>query len=298
MILLESGNRIIQEALEKRIKGDTREACDITLADFDGVQFHVVSTAEDKDRVTISLQFKHFEQLKKSGAEDVINNKYKSYVVADEPGYHLTLAIDLKNLPADKDGLLNDLVNLKRNIMGGPLARILDKVATGKSSATDELVELHYRPDESVYIQPGKDQVTLVFCIRFKDPDDIIIAKVFLQEFAEARRQVQNAPSVQYLKDPPGELKNVSNVPVGDDIGYVTFVLFKRQCEASQHVNTITNILTFRDYLHYHIKCSKAYMHSRMRARVDALLKVLNRAKQDTESKAKRTMDGRVFVRK
>jgi len=39
-------------------------------------------------------------------------------------------------------------------------------------------------------------------------------------------------------------------------------------------------------------------MHSRMRARVDGLLKVLNRAKQDTESKAKRTIDGRVFVRK
>lgn len=37
----------------------------------------------------------------------------------------------------------------------------------------------------------------------------------------------------------------------------------------------------FRDYLHYHIKCSKAYMHSRMRTRVAEFLKVLNRAKPD-----------------
>ncbi|POG62327.1 hypothetical protein GLOIN_2v634640 [Rhizophagus irregularis DAOM 181602=DAOM 197198] len=33
---------------------------------------------------------------------------------------------------------------------------------------------------------------------------------------------------------------------------------------------TISQIQLFRDYLHYHIKCSKAYMHSRMRARVQA----------------------------
>jgi len=297
MILLETGNRIIEDALTKRLKDGVRESCDITLADFDGIQFHIVSLAEDKNKVTLSMSVKHFDEVKKNGADDVIKAKFGDLVAPPEPGYNLTLAINLEKLPADPSALLNDLINIKRSVMGAPLAKVLESVASGKAAPSDPLIELHYRPDESLFIQPAKDQITLVFVIKFRDPDDIIIAKVFLQEFAEARRQVTNAPSVNYHKDPPGELKGVK-VAEGDDIGYVSFVLFKRQCETAQHLNTISNILNFRDYLHYHIKCSNAYMHSRMRARVDALLKVLNRAKQDTESKAKKTIDGRTFVRK
>ena len=53
---------------------------------------------------------------------------------------------------------------------------------------------------------------------------------------------------------------------------------------------TISQIQLFRDYLHYHIKCSKAYMHSRMRARVQAFLKVLNRAKPEPVVTEKKTI--------
>ena len=46
----------------------------------------------------------------------------------------------------------------------------------------------------------------------------------------------------------------------------------------------------------YHIKCSKAYMHDRMRKRVDSLLQVLNRAKAEPlEPKEKRTITGKTF---
>ena len=46
-------------------------------------------------------------------------------------------------------------------------------------------------------------------------------------------------------------------------------------------------LFSFRSYLHYHIKCCKGYMHTRMRFRVDELLKVLNRADPTkTEKKA------------
>lgn len=53
---------------------------------------------------------------------------------------------------------------------------------------------------------------------------------------------------------------------------------------------TISNIQLFRDYLHYHIKCSKAYLHSRMRARVAAFLRVLNRAKQEKPETERKTI--------
>ncbi len=61
----------------------------------------------------------------------------------------------------------------------------------------------------------------------------------------------------------------------------------------------ISKIQLFRDYFHYHIKCSKAYMHSRMRTRVDSFLKVLNRAKPEKpdDQREKKTAKGRTFKR-
>lgn len=74
-------------------------------------------------------------------------------------------------------------------------------------------------------------------------------------------------------------------------------VLFPRHfTNPETQARTITQIQLFRDYLHYHIKCSKAYMHSRMRARVAEFLKVLNRAKPE-EEKERKTASGRTFTR-
>jgi len=137
--------------------------------------------------------------------------------------------------------------------------------------------------------------VTVIFSTVFKDSDDIIIGKVFMQEFKEGRRQFQQAPQVLFShKEPPMELQN-TDAKVGDNIGYITFVLFPRHTSAAARDNTIDLIHTLRDYLHYHIKCSKAYIHSRMRAKTSELLKVLNRAKPEPKNVEKKTMKGTAF---
>jgi actin related protein 2/3 complex subunit 2 len=106
----------------------------------------------------------------------------------------------------------------------------------------------------------------------------------------------------------------------------VCAVLFPRHFEGAKRDSTIDLIHTFRDYLHYHIKCSKAYLHQRMRARTSALLKVraaasaaslcrilrrmanvwgcliriqvLNRARPEAEKKERKTVSGKTFVKK
>ena len=81
---------------------------------------------------------------------------------------------------------------------------------------------------------------------------------------------------------PPLEIRHLPGLQDSEDVGYVTFVLFPRHfANALVAAATITHIQLFRDYLHYHIKCSKAYMHSRMRHRVSEFQKVLNRAKTE-----------------
>jgi actin related protein 2/3 complex, subunit 2 len=115
-----------------------------------------------------------------------------------------------------------------------------------------------------------------------------------IQEFVDARRlpTIQSAPQVLYTTNtPPLELRNLPHLLQSEDVGYVTFILFPRHF-ANQAVadSTISLIQNFRDYLHYHIKCSKAYMHSRMRHRVSEFQKVLNRAKTEVATGERKTV--------
>lgn len=61
--------------------------------------------------------------------------------------------------------------------------------------------------------------------------------------------------------------------------------------------SSVQALCQFRNYLHYHIKASKTYMHMRMRKRVEDLLHVLNRAKPAQEGAVeKKTWSGKSVV--
>lgn len=142
----------------------------------------------------------------------------------------------------------------------------------------------------SRYVEAKADRVTVVFSTRFRDEDDVIIGKVFMQELKEGLRASHTAPPVLFShREPPLELQN-TDARVDNNVGYVTFVLFPRHTARSARDNTINLIHMFRHYLHYHIKCSKAYIHSRMRAKTSDFLKVLNRARPETKSTDKKTI--------
>ncbi|KAJ1848161.1 Arp complex subunit, partial [Coemansia sp. RSA 486] len=152
-----------------------------------------------------------------------------------------------------------------------------------------------------IYVQAQQDRVTVIFSTLFKEEVDRVLGKVFLQEFVDARRQasIQNAPQVFYSsREPPLEIRHLSGLKQDESVGYVSFVLFPRHfADAEVREKTISQIQLFRDYLHYHIKCAKAYMHSRMRTRVQDFLKVINRAKPDRSVAVadKKTATGRYF---
>jgi hypothetical protein len=53
-------------------------------------------------------------------------------------------------------------------------------------------------------------------------------------------------------------------------------VLFPRHLTPQRMTEVISHIQTFRDYFQYHIKASKAYIHSRMRKRTADFLQGMN----------------------
>jgi len=298
MILLEYHNKIIEDTLLEKfnITDGKYDSVEAIIADFDAVTFHLFSDANQKNLLSISVSVKCFSELRKYGVDDIIKKQYGDIVVAPEQGYDVTLQVDCANPPGDKVAFARNVALLKRHVLSAPFNKVFSDIEAKKPGS---LVEIPYRDDEAFYLKPETDRCIVIFAIGFKDPDDIVLAKVFLQEYADARRTMSNAPSVSYSqKEPPLELKGVRNLRVGESQGFVSFVLFQPHIAAAKREKTIDNIMTFRNYLHYHLKCSKAFLHTRMRNRVRTFLQVLNRAKTEpTESKEKKTITGRTFKR-
>ncbi|KAM9287451.1 actin-related protein 2/3 complex subunit 2 [Colius striatus] len=298
MILLEVNNRIIEETLTLKFEGaaagNKPEAVEVTFADFDGVLYHISNPNGDKTKVMVSISLKFYKELQEHGADEVLKKVYGNYLVNPESGYNVSLLYDLENLPADKDSIVHQAGMLKRNCFASVFEKYFKFQEEGKEG--EKRAVIHYRDDETMYVEAKKDRVTVVFSTVFKDDDDVVIGKVFMQEFKEGRRASHTAPQVLFShREPPLELKD-TDAAVGDNIGYITFVLFPRHTNAAARDNTINLIHTFRDYLHYHIKCSKAYIHTRMRAKTSDFLKVLNRARPDAEKKEMKTITGKTFT--
>ncbi|XP_052807793.1 actin-related protein 2/3 complex subunit 2-B-like [Mya arenaria] len=305
MILLEIHNRIVEETLTNKIKsiqdGNKPDTIDITIADFDGVLFHLTNPNGDKSKITVSISLHFYKDLEGHGAEELIKREYSDILIAPEDGYNVTVQFDLENIPPNWEELVKKTSLLKRNCFASVFEKyfkIQEDIQKAKKNNTPppaaERAVVQYRPDETMYVEAMGDRVTVIFSTIFKDDDDIIIGKVFMQEFKEGRRNNQQAPQVLFShKEPPMELKD-TDARTGENIGYITFVLYPRHTSPAARDNTINLIHTLRDYLHYHIKCSKAYIHTRMRAKTSDFLRVLNRARPEKE-KEKKTITGKTF---
>ncbi|KAI0967691.1 Arp2/3 complex [Xylaria arbuscula] len=314
MLLLDYQNVLIQSVLTERFSGAPPAHIDQTVSDFDGVTFHI-STPETKTQILVSLQIRCFKELVQYGAEEVLQREYGQYVVAPESGYDFSVLVDLDNLPAEreeKDELIRKISLLKRNAMAAPFEHAYTehyklKEAASKYTSEEapqgvreggEVMAIHYRDEEAIYVKASHDRVTVIFSTIFREETDRVFGKVFIQEFVDARRRaIQNAPQVLFRNDPPLELQGVPGVTAGSggEVGYVTFVLFPRHLTPQRMPDVISHIQTFRDYFHYHIKASKAYIHTRMRRRTADFLQVLRRARPENEEKERKTASGRTF---
>lgn len=238
---------------------------------------------------------KFYKDLQEHGADELLKREYGALLTTPEPGYNVSLLFDLEDIPDNADDIIRKASHLKRNCFASVFEKYFDFQERGEVG--DKRAVIHYRDDETMYVEAKPDRVTVVFSTIFKDEGDVVLGKVFMQEFKEGRKASHTSPQVLFShREPPKELEN-TDARVGNNIGYITFVLFPRHTNRQARDNTINLIHIFRDYLHYHIKCSKAYIHSRMRAKTSDFLKVLNRARPELKSVEKKTITGRTFTR-
>ncbi|EGW35291.1 ARP2/3 complex 34 kDa subunit [Spathaspora passalidarum NRRL Y-27907] len=329
MLHIEQNNLLLQNTLTERLYPSDPSAnpksLDRIVSDFDFTTFHV-STLSDRNLILISVYLRCWDDLVNYGVVNYLSNKYANFPSLTvltggeiEQGYNFSIVLDVKaaieESEESKQELIEQLSLLKRHSMAAPFEQAfarydeLSKQYANSNTYSEEVQQellnepilvIKYRGiDESIYLKPSFDRVTVIFSTVFQDETDKIFGKVFLQEFMDARkRAVQTAPQVIYTHgSPPLDIQQVVHGGDNDNKGYVTFVLFPRHLvKGDKRDNCISHIELFRSYFHYHIKCAKAYMHSRMRFRVKEFLKILNRAKPENVVE-KKTASGRRFDR-
>jgi actin related protein 2/3 complex subunit 2 len=300
MILLESGNRILGETVSAQLIRDSneekREAMDVRLCDFDDVMYRIVIEKDNRSQMRVSFSAPWWNQIKEHGGQDALDKHYKDLVTDPESGFDVTLLINLESPSSKPEELVQKLSNLKANLLGGLFDFYLSKVLQG---GKDKSYRFKLRSDTEIFFVPGNERVAIIFALDFKEKVDKAVAKVFLQEFVDAKRNLGAAPPVTWSSNPPMELKEFGiSEPVPGLLGFCTFPILKSHVDKDKKEKAIAVLQSFRTYLQYHIKCSKSYFHQRMRLRVKELLGVLNRAKQEPLQEAqKKTITGRTFTR-
>ena len=79
--------------------------------------------------------------------------------------------------------MIKNISLLKRNALAAPfeLAFETQKQLSVAGQGQGELLALHYRDEEAIYIQAAFDRVTVIFSTMFREETDRIFGKVFLQ---------------------------------------------------------------------------------------------------------------------
>ena len=284
MIVLENNNKIIEDTLRYHINRvlngrRPRPVC-LTLSDFDGAQCSISNPFDERTKLNVSIAIKFYQELMSHGALDILATRYEDKLLKEaEPGYDITIQVDLEksNIPDDwETSIVKEISSLKRNCFASIFEKYFDFQESGQDGIKSSVI--HYRDEETMYLEARNDRITVVFSTIFKHEDDIVLGKVFLRELQEGGRRAANSPQVIFTKDPPEGIEEKGAL-VGKDVRYITFVLFPRHTRKETRDKTIDLIHQFRTYLHYHIKCSKAFLHSRMRAKTNHFLNYLNEAK-------------------
>jgi len=288
MIILPAKNQILLDTVFQRLIAEKREGCDVTLYDFDNVSYKVLIAKDTSNIMNVKLTAPYWKEIKDKGAEDAAKEIFEGDLakVTDEGP---ELAVDLDKVKDAKE-MAEKIGRIRSLTVGGPWRKMCREIREGKPGKP---LKIRLRDDTKVFLVPKADRLVTVFALDFAVKSDRIISETVLTEFASIRKKdrspaVQSGPLIGWRKAPPDEIQGMDTSDCKGFLGYLTIVITKKHFDNDEKMqNSIDNVLGFRSFLLYHLKCAKAYFHSTMRARVKTLLKTLNRAKPNANAKAK-----------
>jgi len=310
--------------LLQQLKSGKASPVDLKCSDFDGVEYYLLNVGPDFSTFYLLMRAHATATLLKNGGQRVLTEVYGSQfsllspqtvqalfpdvfsrppsadrekIIGDLNSYQLLVTFSINGVgPQDFEKFADKYASVKNHFFAAPITERMQ--AATKGETLPGLIDIPLRShNERMFVQQdGVDRLTVIFSICFSDPDDVVMGRVFLNVFTQA---VAGAPTVSF--NPAGvplELKAAQNLPIASNaklpVSYVTLVVYARHWAGGKAQDAAFSLITFRNYLHYHIKCCKSYLHTRMRNKVSYLLQLLNRARQDAP-KEKKTATGKTF---
>lgn len=256
------------------------------IADFDSVEYQVDVDKTSTDRLKITLFMRGFAALSQAGADQAVKNLYGSYL--SKGSGDLSVEINAGSVAEGNiDGIAKLMGLLKRNVLAAPFKIAFEALISGNSGGVKPTV-IQIRQGEQMVISPQGDRVHVAIAFHMVERADTAFAEQILEKIAAASLS-SNGPNLKFTKEVPAEVARVpglSNAPVS--VGWLLYSINKGHVTGNNMDNVIDLILMARQYVHYHVKASKAHLHQRMRAKVEYFLQVLNRARPDQEKLKKK----------
>ena len=100
-------------------------------------------------------------------------------------GFNVTLSLDFNTQLPQGDSeawkpLVRKIAMLKRHCFAAVFERYFEYQAK-PDAASHKRAVIHYRDDETMYVDASSDRVVVIFSTVFKDPDDNVIGRVFME---------------------------------------------------------------------------------------------------------------------
>ena len=252
---------------------------EVKAFEYDGISFFFKTTEPKHRTCEVSMTGDVVSELVKYGGEATLEETYEKY----EPnvdGNTVTLKFDADNLPEDPEAVVEKIANLKRNLFGAPFESCF--YALKEDGVKLDPIAYEYRKDGLMFLVPSKDNVAVIFQMYFPDETDQELAKILLNEFTEVQRSVNSSPATMFFegKAPPAAKEVLSDIPNEKNSFFLQILVTKTHLKTEkQRKRVISLLINIRTYMLYHMKCTKAYVMSRMRTKYDDLRKSLNRCK-------------------
>jgi len=289
MIFIEDKSTSLEVAARKKIIEETQRlkddseatpiVMDVKAFGYDGV-FFTFKTSGDKHReCEVSMTADVVSELMKYGGEATMEDIYEKYKPTVD-GNTVTLKFDADDLPEDAEVVVDKIANLKRNLYGAPFDSCFH--ALKEDGVKLDPIAYEYRKDGLMFLVPSEDNVAIIFQMYYPDETDQELAKILLNEFTEVQRSVNSSPATMFFegKAPPAAKEVKSDIPNEKNSFFLQILVTKTHLKTEKQQKRVTSLLiNIRTYMLYHMKCTKAYVMSRMRTKYDNLIKSLNRCK-------------------
>ena len=97
MILLEPGNRILEECIGSQINAEagSNTPMDVRLCDFDDVSYRLQVEKENLDLMKVSMNLPSYMQTEEFGGKKAVDKYYGDFKGSTETGFDITLDVKL-----------------------------------------------------------------------------------------------------------------------------------------------------------------------------------------------------------